>query len=77
MINIQKHGHSFKSTDRCCFNCDHLLWMIGIGQGLRCGNDIDRSLIPGIYHVCDDFSGKNSYIGTEWSCKCKKCKGKI
>jgi hypothetical protein len=70
MANIQKHGHWFRTTDKCCFNCNHLLWMIGVGQGLRCG--VDKSVIPGIYHVCDNFSGLG---GTEWSCKCNKCGG--
>ena len=69
MANIQKHGHWFRTTDKCCYNCNHLSWMIGIGQGLRCG--VDKSVIPGIYHVCDNFSGLG---GTEWSCKCDKCK---
>ena len=74
MTNIQKHGHWFKTTDRCCFNCKHLMWMIGVGQGLRCGYTEDRMMIPSISYVCDDFKGIGS---TEWSCKCSRCKGKI
>ena len=73
-INIQKHGHWFKTTDRCCFNCKHLMWMIGVGQGLRCGYTEDRMMIPSISYVCDDFKGLGS---TEWSCKCRRCKGKL
>ena len=23
----------------CCFNCKFISWMIGIGQGVRCGNE--------------------------------------
>ena len=70
--NLQKHGHSFRTTDKCCYNCDNLMWLIGVGQGLRCG--IDKKTIPGIYYVCDNFKGTGN---TEWSCKCKRCKGKL
>jgi len=50
------------------------MWMIGVGQGLRCGYTEDRMMIPSISYVCDDFKGIGS---TEWSCKCSRCKGKI
>ena len=73
---IQKHGHAFRETDRCCHNCKHLLWMIGVGFGLRCGFQTTESLpptVPSIGYVCENFSGVGT---TEWSCKCKKCKRK-
>ncbi len=79
---IQKHGHDFQVTDRCCYNCKHLLWMIGVGQGLRCGiefkkKNIKPPTVPSIGHVCDQFGGyrrKGVAVGsTEWSCTCKKC----
>ena len=71
---IQKHGHAFQETDRCCFNCKHIIWLIGVGFGLRCGHDAEKGTlppsIPSISHVCDNFKGKGT---TEWSCKCNKC----
>ena len=80
---IRKHGHDFQVTDRCCFNCKHLLWMIGVGQGLRCGIDFNKRVVesppsvPSIGHVCDRFNGyrrKGVAVGsTKWSCTCKKC----
>ena len=83
MPNIQKHGHSFKDTDRCCFNCKHLIWLIGVGQGLRCGIDFSNKVVeappsvPSIGHVCDRFNGyRREEVdagSTEWSCKCPKC----
>jgi len=75
---IQKHGHAFKETDRCCYNCKHILWLIGVGQGLRCGykmqDGVKPPTIPGISYVCENFKGKGT---TEWSCKCKKCSPEI
>ena len=75
---IQKHGHAFQETDKCCYNCKHILWLIGVGQGLRCGHNIQEGVkpptIPGISHVCENFKGKQ--VETEWSCKCSKCSGK-
>ena len=85
---IQKHGHSFKDTDRCCFNCKHLIWMIGIGQGLKCGVDFVKNhpiiksppSVPSIAHLCERFSGYRrggvDTGSTEWSCKCPKCERK-
>ena len=72
---IQKHGHAFRETDRCCHNCKHLLWMIGVGFGLRCGFQAKEELpptVPSIGHVCENFSGRLE-PSTEWSCKCEKC----
>ena len=78
---IQKHGHAFQQTDKCCYNCKHILWLIGVGQGLRCGHNIQDGVkpptIPSISHVCENFKGKGSAeTWTEWSCKCDKCSGK-
>lgn len=79
---INKHGHNFQITDKCCFNCKHLLWMIGIGMGLRCGVDYQRTgqrppAVPSIGHSCERFDGYRrdgvAVGSTEWSCTCKKC----
>ena len=77
MLKIQKHGHTFQETDKCCHNCKYILWMIGVGFGLRCGYHMEKGklplTIPSIGHVCDNFDGKGTM---EWSCKCEKCKRK-
>ena len=26
----------------CCYNCKFMSWMVGIGQGVRCGNEKNR-----------------------------------
>jgi len=68
MAKIQKHGHTIDTDWPICFNCKHLVWLIGIGFGLRCSNKHRRDengekywtdqekmppTIPGILHTCD------------------------
>jgi len=26
-----------KPSEKVCYNCKHICWLIGVGQGLRCG----------------------------------------
>jgi len=47
-----------KPEDKVCYNCEHLAWMIGIGQGLRCMNphkEKKHEMIPGSRHTCELF----------------------
>ncbi len=45
---------------KICKNCKYLLWMIGIGQGLRCGYDMKATFqIPSSQHTCKNFKNKN------------------
>jgi len=53
-----------KSTDKICCNCKHLLWLIGLGQGLRCGHKTKREggnthpFVPSRFHTCELFEFK-------------------
>jgi hypothetical protein len=50
-----------KPEDKVCYNCEHLAWMIGIGQGLRCMNphkEKKHEMIPGSRHTCELFEKK-------------------
>lgn len=42
--------------EKVCFNCKHLLWMVGIGQGIKCG--LDRKSLPSRYYTCEKFEMK-------------------
>ena len=58
----------------CCNNCRYMSWMVGIGQGVRCGNkknqyrvfgtesfdinSLKMPLIPGVARKCEHFEGK-------------------
>jgi hypothetical protein len=39
--------------EKVCFNCERLLWLVGIGQGLKC--DLNKQSIPSRYYTCDKF----------------------
>jgi hypothetical protein len=46
--------------ERVCLNCRFLLWMVGIGQGVRCrhpANEQDGKLfrIPSRHYSCEHF----------------------
>lgn len=54
---------------RICYNCRHMAWLVGLGQGIRCRNPehpenrqsepIGRWwLIPARSHSCDLFERK-------------------
>jgi hypothetical protein len=39
--------------EKVCFNCENLLWLVGIGQGLKC--DLNKKTIPTRFYSCDKF----------------------
>jgi len=53
-----------RPTDKICYNCKYLAWLIGVGQGLRCGHPDNRQdgnnppLVPGRFHTCNLFEFK-------------------
>lgn len=54
--------HQIKKDERVCYNCVHMLWMVGIGQGVRCGFKTEEQkippMIPHLRHTCDKFENK-------------------
>ena len=42
--------------EKVCFNCKHLLWMVGLGLGLKCG--LTKHNIEHRRHTCDNFEFK-------------------
>ena len=46
---------------RVCFNCDHMLWLVDAGKGLRCkhksNEDADGAFmeVPSADHACELF----------------------
>jgi len=49
--------------EKVCYNCKHLAWMIGIGQGLRCSNPKKGDtpeVVPSKTHTCELFEQKES-----------------
>lgn len=58
--------NQIKSTERICYNCKYLAWLIGVGQGLRCGHKSRREpgnhapLVPSRFHTCELFEFHSS-----------------
>lgn len=42
--------------EKVCFNCTNMLWMVGIGQGVKCRLTMEN--IPNRYHTCEKFEFK-------------------
>ena len=55
MKNSQKIENP-KPDKKVCFNCKYMLWLVGIGQGVKCG--LNRNDIPNRFHSCDKFEFK-------------------
>jgi hypothetical protein len=47
-----------RPEEKVCFNCAHILRMVGLGQGLKCG--ISMQTIPSHLHTCNKFQKKSS-----------------
>ena len=57
-----KIGWDIKPEDKVCYNCRHLAWLIGIGQGLRCSNPQKENkyeMVPSSKHSCELFEFKS------------------
>ena len=56
--------NQIKQTDRICYNCKYLSWLIGVGLGLRCSHESKRKagemppLVPGRFHTCELFENE-------------------
>jgi hypothetical protein len=46
-----------KPEDKVCFNCSHMLWLVGLGQGVKCG--LTMKQIPNRWYTCDKFKKKD------------------
>jgi hypothetical protein len=45
-----------KPEEKVCFNCKYMLWLVGVGQGVKC--ELDKKNIPSRMHSCDKFEYK-------------------
>jgi hypothetical protein len=44
--------------EKVCFNCKHMMWLVGLGQGLKCG--LTKHNIENRRHTCDKFEFKQA-----------------
>ena len=57
-MNKNKKIENPKLEDKVCFNCEHMLWLVGLGQGVKC--ELTRKQIPSRWHTCIKFEKKKS-----------------
>ncbi len=50
---MPKNNKNPKPNEKVCFNCKHIAWLVGVGQGIKCA--LDRKNIPSKRHTCDKF----------------------
>jgi len=55
-MEIQSKTSQPKPEDEVCFNCKFMLWMVALGQGVKC--KLDNSNIPSRFHTCPKFEFK-------------------
>jgi len=55
MKNNQKIENP-KPDEKVCFNCKNMLWLVGVGLGVKC--ELDKKDIPNRFHSCDKFEFK-------------------
>ena len=53
---MTKNNENPKPEEKVCFNCKYMLWLVGVGQGVKC--DLDKKNIPSRSHTCDKFEYK-------------------
>jgi len=53
---MQINDDVISPDEKVCFNCQHIAWTIGVGQGLRCSHPKrlnENYSIPNRRHTCD------------------------
>jgi hypothetical protein len=63
--NLQRPG----PKERVCYNCKHMIWLVGVGQGVRCGFNSSPNkmppIIPSLRHTCNKFKFNNEQPESE------------
>lgn len=58
--------NQIKKTDKVCYNCKYLAWLISVGQGLKCGHPSKREegkkppSVPGRQYTCELFENRTN-----------------
>lgn len=58
--HLQKSSNKIdnpKPEDKVCFNCSHMRWLVGVGQGVKCALTMQQ--IPSRLYTCSKFEKKN------------------
>ncbi len=58
ILKMKKEIENPKPDEKVCFNCKHILWMVALGQGVKCA--LDKKDIPSRFHTCNNFDPKTT-----------------
>ena len=61
------HHRQIDKTEQVCYNCQHMLWMIALGLGVRCGENTPPKMIPHLRHTCEKFEFRKKQEDEEQS----------
>lgn len=53
---MTQNNENPKPEEKVCFNCKYMLWLVGVGQGVKC--ELDKKNIPSRFHSCEKFEYK-------------------
>lgn len=53
---MTQNNENPKPEEKVCFNCKYMLWLVGVGQGVKC--DLDKKNIPSRFYSCENFEYK-------------------
>jgi hypothetical protein len=55
-FNLELPSANPSKDEKVCFNCKSMLWMVGIGQGVKCS--LTMKNVPNRYFTCEKFEFK-------------------
>jgi len=61
MADTHKFGDNINAIPKdkkVCFNCENMMWMVGLGLGLKCRLTNPPKKIEHREHTCDKFESK-------------------
>ncbi len=56
--NTHEKSAQIQPDEKVCYNCKHMVWLVGLGQGIRCSKILINGLaqiVPSRRHSCDLF----------------------
>lgn len=54
-MQVKSTPITIDKTERVCYNCQHQIWLVALGLGVRCGAGNPPKMIPQLRHTCDKF----------------------
>jgi hypothetical protein len=55
---VKEKFNQIQPDEKVCYNCKYMVWLVGLGQGIRCSKTLINGMaqkIPSRRHSCDLF----------------------